>query len=230
MASEAMRLTLFDLDNTLLAGDSDYGWGKFVVRHRVVEPGEYEKRNAEFYAAYQAGHLDQVAYLEFCLEPLTRHTTNELERWHRLFMQESIEPMMSAAGRRLVQQRLQAGDLVVVVTSTNRFITAPIVRAYGIEHLIASEPEMVDGRYTGRIDGTPAFREGKVSRLHAWLARRGTPLATFGESWFYSDSINDLPLLEIVTDPVAVDPDDALRAVAEQRNWRVISLRDPPRD
>ena len=222
-----MRLTLFDLDHTLLAGDSDYGWGQFAVRHGLVDAVAYEKKNAEFYAAYQEGNLDQAAFLEFSLEPLTRYSMSELEAWHQQFMAETIEPLMSAPGRTLVRQRLDAGDVVAVVTSTNRFITGPIARAYGIEHLIATDPEAAGGRYTGRIVGEPAFREGKVRRLHGWLAQRNLRLADFGESWFYSDSINDLPLLEIVSHPVAVDPDDALRAIAEQRDWPVISLRNP---
>lgn len=226
--TDPMRLTLFDLDNTLLAGDSDYGWGRFVVRHGLVDAGYYEKKNAEFYAAYQAGNLDQAAYLEFSLEPLTRYTMAELDRWHRQFMSECIEPLMSLPGRLLVEERREAGDLIVIITSTNRFITAPIARAYGVEHLVATDPEVLGGRYTGRIAGIPAFREGKVTRLQAWLAQRGERLDGFSETWFYSDSINDLPLLEVVSDPVAVDPDDALDAIARRRNWPVISLRDSP--
>jgi HAD superfamily hydrolase (TIGR01490 family) len=221
-----LRLTLFDLDNTLLAGDSDYGWGEFAVRHRLVDPETYERRNAQFYADYRAGRLDQVAYLEFCLEPLARRTAAELDQWHRLFMTETIEPMMTPNGRALVRERIDAGDLVAIVTSTNSFITGPIARAYGIEHLVASEAELADGRYTGRIVGVPAFREGKIVRVGEWLARRGSRLADFDQSWFYSDSTNDLPLLEAVTHPVAVDPDDGLRRIAEARGWPIVSLRD----
>ena len=221
-----MRLTLFDLDNTLLAGDSDYGWGQFAVRHRLVDPESYERRNAGFYAAYRAGNLDQLAYLEFCLEPLTRLRIDELEQWHRRFMVETIEPMMTEVGKALVRERLDAGDLVAIVTSTNSFITAPIARAYGIPTLIASEAERGDAGYTGRIVGIPAFREGKVVRVNEWLAGRGMALGDFAESWFYSDSTNDLPLLEVVTHPVAVDPDDGLRRIARERGWRIISLRD----
>ena len=223
-----MRLTLFDLDNTLLAGDSDYGWGEFAVRHRLVDPEAYQRKNAEFYAAYRAGRLDQRAYLEFCLEPLTQRTTADLDQWHRRFMSETVEPMMSTAGRLLVRQRIDAGDLVAIVTSTNSFITGPIARAYGIEHLIASEAELADGRYTGRIVGIPAFREGKVARLADWLAERGARLDEFSESWFYSDSTNDLPLLDTVTNPVAVDPDEGLQRIAQTRGWPIVSLRDAP--
>jgi len=226
-----MRLSLFDLDHTLLAGDSDYGWGQFMVRHGLVDPDVYARKNAEFYAAYQAGTLDQMAYQAFSLEPLTRFSMDELAAWHRRFMAETIEPLMTAPGRRLVRERVQAGDVVAIVTSTNSFVTGPIARAYGVEHLIATDPEVRDGRYTGRVAGIPAFREGKVARLGEWLARRGERLADFDQSWFYSDSTNDLPLLEAVTHPVAVDPDPALRAIALARGWSVISLRgagDPP--
>ena len=222
-----MRLTIFDLDHTLLDGDSDYGWGQFMVRHGLVDAEQYAQQNAAFYAAYQAGNLDQAAYLAFSLEPLTRYSMAELDAWHRKFMAESIEPLMTAPGRLLVQQRLQAGDLVVIVTSTNRFITGPIARAYGVEHLIATDPEVKDGSYTGRVAGIPAFREGKVARLQSWLRQRGNQLDDFAQSWFYSDSTNDLPLLETVTHPVAVDPDTALRRIAEQRRWPIITLRDP---
>lgn len=221
-----MRLTLFDLDHTLLAGDSDYGWGQFMVRHGLVAAEEYAQKNAAFYAAYQAGTLDQAAYLAFSLEPLTRYSMNELVAWHRKFMVETIGPLMTARGKAVVAERLQAGDLVVIVTSTNSFITRPIAQAYGVEHLIATEPQVRAGRYTGRITGIPAFREGKVTRLHAWLRQRGKRLEDFAQSWFYSDSTNDLPLLETVTHPVAVDPDRDLRKIAEQRRWSIVTLRD----
>jgi HAD superfamily hydrolase (TIGR01490 family) len=221
-----MRLTLFDLDHTLLNGDSDHGWGQFMVRHGLVDTRDYARKNAAFYAAYQAGSLDQAAYLAFSLEPLTRYSMGELAALHREFMAETIEPMMTAPGRLLVRERLQAGDLVVIVTSTNSFITSPIARAYGVEHLIATDPEMKDGSYTGRIAGIAAFREGKVTRLHSWLGQRGKRLDEFAQSWFYSDSTNDLSLLETVTHPVAVDPDNALRRIAEEQNWPIITLRD----
>jgi HAD superfamily hydrolase (TIGR01490 family) len=221
-----MRLTLFDLDHTLLAGDSDYGWGQFMVRHGLVDVDAYARRNAAFYAAYQAGNLDQAAYLAFSLEPLARYALEALDAWHRKFMTEVVEPLMTDRGRLLVRERLQAGDLVVIVTSTNSFVTRPIAQAYGVEHLIATDLEVRDGRYTGGIVGTPAFREGKVTRLHAWLGQRGERLDDFAQSWFYSDSTNDLPLLESVTHPVAVDPDESLRQIADRRGWPIISLRD----
>ncbi|MEP6702553.1 MAG: HAD family hydrolase [Betaproteobacteria bacterium] len=220
-----MRLTLFDLDNTLLAGDSDHGWGEFAVRHRLVDSEDYRRRNQQFYDDYRAGHLDQMAYQRFSLEPLARFSQDELARWHRRFMTETIEPLMSAGSRALVGERIRAGDLVAVITSTNRFITAPIARAYGIDHLIATEPQIRDGRYTGSVVGVPAFREGKIARLDDWLASRDQSRADFDETWFYSDSINDLPLLEVVSHPVAVDPDRELKLVAASRGWPLISLR-----
>jgi len=222
-----MRLTLFDLDNTLLAGDSDHGWGEFVVRHRLADPDLYRRRNQRFYDDYRAGKLDQLAFLQFSLEPLTRYSLDELGEWHRLFMRETIEPMITQASRALVDERIAAGDLVAIITSTNRFITAPIARAYGVPHLIASEPEIRDGRYTGAVVGVPAFREGKVTRLDEWLAARGSRLDDFEESSFYSDSINDLTLLERVSRPVVVDPDRELAEIAGRRGWPRISLRKP---
>lgn len=221
-----MRLTLFDLDHTLLAGDSDYGWGQFMVRHGLVDAELYKEKNAAFYAAYQAGTLDQAAYQAFSLEPLTHYTLAELDAWHRKFMVETVAPLMTARGRMLARERLAAGDLVVIVTSTNRFITGPIAKAYGIEHLIATDPEVRDDRYTGRIIGIPAYREGKVTRVRAWLAQRGQRLENFDQSWFYSDSINDLALLETVTHPIVVGPDAALRQIADRRSWPIISLDD----
>ena len=221
-----MRLTLFDLDNTLLSGDSDYAWGQFAVRNGLVDADAYASKNAAFYAEYQNGCLDQRAYLEFCLEPLSRRTMAELDGWHRRFMADVVEPMMSPAGKALVRERLDAGDLCAIITSTNSFVTAPIARAYGIAHLIASEADVADGRYTGRVNGIPAFREGKVERLRQWLDARGQRIGEFSETWFFSDSINDLPLLDAVTHPVAVDPDRTLMAIARERGWPVMSLRE----
>lgn len=220
-----MRLTLFDLDNTLLAGDSDHAWGEFVVRHGLVDADTYRLRNQAFYEDYRAGRLDQLAFLRFSLEPLTRYSMDELATWHRKFMDETINPMITARSRALVGERLAAGDLVALVTSTNRFITEPIARAFGIEHLIATEPEIRDNRYTGAIVGMPAFREGKIAHVEEWLGASGRRMEDFDETWFYSDSINDVPLLEHVGHPVAVDPDPELATVARERHWPVISLR-----
>lgn len=220
-----MRLALFDLDHTLLAGDSDYEWGQFLVDHGVLAREQYEAQNAAYYEQYKAGTLDIHEFLGFALRPLADHTDAELARWHAQFMAERIRPMISARARALVREHLQAGDLCAIVTATNRFVTAPIAREFGVPHLVATEPERVGGRYTGRVAGTPCFREGKIRRVEDWLAVLGYTLAGFEQSTFYSDSHNDLPLLERVTRPVAVDPDPQLAAAARARSWSVISLR-----
>jgi HAD superfamily hydrolase (TIGR01490 family) len=217
-----MRLALFDLDNTLLAGDSDYEWGQFLIDAGVVDRGEYESRNREFYEQYKAGTLDIHAFLAFALAPLARHSPEQLARWHDRFMAERILPMIGAPARALVDRHRD--DLRAVVTATNAFVTTPIARAFGIEHLLATEPERAQGRYTGRVSGVPCFREGKVQRLEQWLAERGLRLEDFESSVFYSDSANDLPLLERVTHPIVVDPDERLRETARSRGWPVISL------
>jgi len=217
-----MKLALFDLDNTLLAGDSDFEWAQFLIEQGVLDREVYEARNQAFYDQYKAGTLDIHEFLDFQLKPLARHSRRVLDAWHRDFMARRILPMVRDAARDLV--RRHASDLCAVVTATNSFVTAPIVREFGIEHLLATEPEQQGGEFTGRVTGTPCFREGKVERLLAWLSARGEPLSSFSESWFYSDSLNDLPLLECVTHPVAVDPDATLRAHAESRGWPVISL------
>ena len=221
----AMRLALFDLDNTLLAGDSDYEWGQFLVDRGVLEKAEYEAQNRAYYEQYVAGTLDIHEYLGFALRPLAEHTPQDLARWHAEFMRTRIAPMIMPAARALVASHLDAGDLCAIVTSTNSFVTAPIAREFGVEHLIATEPESRDGRFTGHVAGTPCFREGKVRRVDEWLQGLGLRLGEFAESACYSDSHNDLPLLERVTRPVAVDPDAELAALARRRGWKVISLR-----
>lgn len=220
-----MRLALFDLDNTLLSGDSDYEWGQFLIARGVVEREAYEAQNQAFYAQYVSGTLDIHEFLGFALRPLAEHAPEDLARWHAEFMRQRVRPMVGAKARALVRRHLAAGDLCAVVTATNSFVTAPIAREFGIDHLIATEPESVAGRFTGRVAGTPCFREGKVQRVEAWLAQRGQSWARIERSAFYSDSHNDLPLLERVTDPVAVDPDETLEAEARRRGWPVISLR-----
>ena len=220
-----MRLVLFDLDNTLLAGDSDYEWGQFLVDRGVLRRDEYEAQNAAFYEQYKAGTLDIHEFLGFALRPLAEHPPGDLARWHAEFMDARIRPAMGAAARALVRRHLDAGDLCAVVTATNSFVTGPIAREFGVPHLVATEPERVDGRFTGRVAGTPCFREGKIVRVDAWLAAQGRKLGDFPTSSFYSDSRNDLPLLELVTRPVAVDPDEKLAAEAGRRGWSVISLR-----
>jgi len=220
-----MRLALFDLDNTLLAGDSDYEWGQFLVDRGVLDRGSYEAQNRAYYDQYLAGTLDIHEFLGFALRPLAAHEPAELERWHAEFMASRIRPMIGAPARALVRKHLDAGDLCAIITATNSFVTRPIAREFGVEHLVATEPEKRNGRFTGKVAGIPCFREGKVTRLDEWLAARGERLARFTESALYSDSHNDLPLLERVTRPVAVDPDEQLAATARQRGWPVISLR-----
>jgi HAD superfamily hydrolase (TIGR01490 family) len=220
-----MRLALFDLDNTLLAGDSDYEWGQFLVDRGVLERDAYESQNRAYYEQYVAGTLDIHEFLGFALRPLAAHPPADLARWHGEFMAARIRPMIGRPARELVRQHQAAGDLCAIITATNSFVTRPIAREFGVEHLIATEPESRDGRFTGRVAGVPCFREGKIRRLEAWLAGRGQRLADFAESTLYSDSHNDLPLLEHVTRPVAVDPDEKLAARAKERGWAVISLR-----
>ena len=220
-----MKLALFDLDNTLLAGDSDYEWGQFLIERGVLARDEYEAQNARYFEQYEAGTLDIHEYLGFALRPLAAHTPQELARWHADFMRSRILPMIAPRARDLVARHLGAGELCAVVTATNSFVTAPIAREFEVPHLIATEPETVAGRFTGRVAGTPCFREGKIRRVDEWLSALGHHLGEFEASAFYSDSHNDLPLLERVRQPVAVDPDAPLAAEAGRRGWPVISLR-----
>ena len=223
--SGAVDLVLFDLDNTLLAGDSDYEWAQFLIDRGVLDRATYEAANDRFFEQYQAGTLDIREFLAFQLAPLARYPRAQLDAWHADFMAAKIRPMIGAPALDLVARHRDAGALCAIVTATNSFVTAPIAREFGVEHLIATEPEARDGAYTGAVAGIPAFREGKVARLEQWLAALGCTLEAFPGSWFYSDSHNDLPLLERVTQAVAVDPDERLRSVAAARGWPVISLR-----
>ena len=217
-----MALALFDLDNTLLAGDSDHAWGEFLCRRGLVEADSYRARNDAFYQDYLEGRLDVQAYQDFCQELLGRSERDQLDAWHRDFMAEFIEPIILAKGEALIRRHLEAGDRVAIITATNRFITGPIAARLGVETLLATECGMENGRYIGRSVDVPCFQEGKVVRLERWLDENGLSL---DGSWFYSDSRNDLPLLSRVSNPVAVDPDPILRAEAEARGWPVISLR-----
>jgi HAD superfamily hydrolase (TIGR01490 family) len=215
-------LALFDLDETLLAGDSDYEWGQFLVERGVLDRATYEARNKEFYDRYRAGTLDLAEFLDFQLTPLSWFTRAQLDAWHAEFMTAKILPMIRPGARALLERHRD--NERVIITATNAFVTGPIAAALGVPHLIATELETVNGRFTGHARGTPCFREGKVARLEQWLAARGRTLADVGESWFYSDSANDLPLLSRVTHPVAVHPDDRLRAHALDANWPILSL------
>lgn len=221
-----MDLVLFDLDNTLLAGDSDFEWAQFLIAQGVLDREVYEARNLAFFEQYKAGTLDIHAFLDFQLAPLARHDRAELDRWHAEFMATRVRPMITPAARALVAEHLSSGALVAIVTATNSFVTGPIAREFGIPHLVATIPAQRDGRFTGQPRGTPAFKAGKIERVDAWLESLGLYAGSFAQRWFYSDSHNDLPLLERVERPVAVDPDDTLRICAQQRGWPVISLRE----
>ncbi|HTY03977.1 MAG TPA: HAD family hydrolase [Rhodocyclaceae bacterium] len=220
-----MNLVLFDLDNTLLAGDSDFEWAQFLISKGVLDREVHEARNLEFYEHYQAGTLDIHAFLDFQLAPLSRHARAELDAWHREFMTTRIRPIIGAPARNLVRRHLDEGSLCAIVTATNSFVTGPIAREFGIAHLVATVPEFADGRFTGKARGVPAFKEGKVARVEAWLESLGLWLGAFEHSFFYSDSHNDLPLMSLVTDPVAVDPDDTLQTKATENGWPIMSLR-----
>lgn len=220
-----MKLALFDLDNTLLCGDSDFEWSQFLIEQGVLDKALFEAKNLEFYEQYKAGTLDIAAFLDFQLKPLARHARVELDVWHAEFMRRKVRPMMNAAAFELVAQHRDAGDVCMIITATNSFVTAPIAREFGVEHLIATEPEQINGEFTGRVAGVPSFREGKITRLESWFAQHNLSWDSFTDTTFYSDSLNDLPLLAKVKNPVAVDPDATLRRHAEQHGWRVMTLR-----
>jgi HAD superfamily hydrolase (TIGR01490 family) len=218
-----MRLALFDLDNTLLGGDSDHAWGVFLCDRGVLDPTYYKQRNDQFYEDYVAGKLDMAAYLNFSMEVLGKHELAKMHALHAEFMQECVEPIILPKSLALLEKHRAAGDKLVIITATNRFITEPIAARLGVETLLATECEMIDGRYTGRSTDVPCFSEGKVTRLNRWMQENGFNLE---DSIFYSDSMNDLPLLEAVTHPVVVDADKRLTAEAERRGWPQMSLRD----
>ena len=221
------NLTLFDLDHTLLPLDSDYEWGQFLVRIGAVEPDEFARRNAEFYAQYQAGTLDPIAYLEFAFGTLARFPRKQLNAWHDQFMDEVILPAILPSACNLIERHQDAGDLMAIITATNRFITAPIAKAFGIGNLIAAAPEITsEGEITGRFSGIPPYGEGKVTNTKAWLSSLGKSLEDFERSTFYSDSQNDIPLMNLVTDPVATNPNAKLAAYAKAHGWPIMKLFD----
>ncbi len=217
------KLALFDLDNTLLAGDSDDEWLHFLVERGVVDRAAESSAHADMVRRYRAGQAGAREFCEFFLRFYVPHDYATLLGWRDIYLRERILPLIADPARRLLESHRDC--LVVIATATNRFLTEPIARTLGVEHLIATEPEIRDGRFTGRVAGTPSFGEGKATRTHEWLAARGQSLGDFAESWFFSDSINDAPLLECVSHPVAVDPDERLRKLALERNWQTISLR-----
>ncbi len=218
-----MTLAIFDLDNTLLAGDSDHSWGEFLVQKKLVDGEEYRKANDRFYQDYKAGTLDIYAFLDFSLAVLTRHTPAELATLHAEFMQTYIEPMLQPKAQALLQEHRARGDYLLIITATNSFVTRPIATRLGVDDILATDPEIINNHYTGKSIGTPCFQGGKVIRLHEWLK---THKHNLDGAYFYSDSINDLSLLELVTNPIAVDPDEKLEAIARAKGWPVMSLRE----
>ncbi|MDR0997414.1 MAG: HAD family phosphatase [Zoogloeaceae bacterium] len=221
-----MKLALFDLDNTLLVGDSDYEWGRFLAARGARDPQLQAEATERFYRQYQEGTLDIDEFLRFQLEPLAATPRPTLEAWRARFMAEHVAPMMAAQPGQWVREHLAAGDCCVLVTATNSFVVGPIARAFGFAHLIATVPAVDgDGQFTGQVQGTPSFREGKITRVETWLAEQGLWWSDFSESRFYSDSINDLPLLEKVDTPIAVAPDPKLAAIAQQRGWEIRAQR-----
>jgi HAD superfamily hydrolase (TIGR01490 family) len=226
--TQMTQIALFDLDHTLLPIDSDHEWGRFLAKIGVVDSEYYAKQNERFYADYKAGRLDIYAFLEFALKPLAAHSRAQLNEWHLQFMEEVIQPQLKPSAFDLVKRHQDAGDLCCVVTATNSFVTRPIVTAFHIDHLIATEPEVIGdpltGNFSGKVLGLPNFKEGKVTRLEAWLKAQELSLSSVQSSYFYSDSINDLPLLEKASHPVATNPDSRLREHAMNKQWPILEL------
>jgi len=220
-----LHLALFDLDNTILAGDSDFQWGQFLIEEGLLDHETHLAKNLQYFEDYKAGKLDIIAFLKFQLKPLSEHSRAELDALHARYMERKVRPMMTEKAKALIEKHRVLGDLLVVITATNSFVTKPIAAAYGIEHLIGTTPEEIDGEFTGRVTGVPSYKEGKVTRLQQWLAEQGKTMQDFEAIWFYSDSHNDLPLLLLVDHPVAVDPDPTLEAYALGRGWPIMSLR-----
>lgn len=218
-----MALALFDLDNTLLAGDSDYLWGVFLSEQGIVNADHYEQQNQRFYDDYKQGSLDIHAFQAFSQQPLVDNDIDTMLALRERFIEDKIRPIMTPAAFRLIEKHRAQGDTLVIITATNSFVTRPIAEAFGIEHLLATEPEVINGKYTGKIAGTPCFQGGKVIRLREWMQAQGLDMH---DSWFYSDSHNDLPLLKEVNNPVVVDGDEQLLSYARSAGWPSISLRE----
>lgn len=222
-----MNLAIFDLDNTLLNGDSDYLWGRFLIENGIVDAEFYERENKRFYAEYCAGTLNIFDFLAFALRPLQENELPVLLAWRERYIQEKILPIILPAARGLIETHRERGHTTMIITATNLFITEPIAAEFGVDYILATEPEFLDGRYTGQVKGQPCFQEGKVLRLQEWLQRHKRELS---ETWFYSDSHNDIPLLALVNHPNAVDPDPKLAAYAQEHAWPIISLRSQVED
>jgi HAD superfamily hydrolase (TIGR01490 family) len=220
-----LNLALFDLDNTILAGDSDYNWSRFLIQEGYLDGAIHAEKNEKFYADYKAGTLDIYAFVEFQFKPLARNPRTVLNQLLKKYVEEVIKPMITEKARALVKRHQDEGDLIIVITATNSFITKPIAELFGIENLIGTDPEEKEGEFTGKVTGLPSFKEGKVTRLEAWLKGKNLLLTSFEKSYFYSDSHNDLPLMQKVTHPVAVDSDDVLSEYAKSKGWPQISLR-----
>ena len=220
-----MNLALFDLDNTILAGDSDYNWSRFLIKEGYLDAAIHAEKNEKFYADYKEGNLDIFAFVEFQFKPLARNPRKALDQLLHKYIVEIIKPMITDKAYALVKKHQDDGDLLIVITATNSFITKPIAQIFGIQNLIGTDPEEKDGEFTGKVSGTPSFKEGKVTRLEEWLKNKKLSLSDFEKSYFYSDSHNDLPLLKKVTHPVVVDSDDILKEYAKSQGWPQISLR-----
>ncbi len=218
------RLALFDLDNTLLAGDSDHAWGEFLIKQQLVDESSHRQKNDSFYQDYLDGELDIHAYVAFTLGPILSYSADERAKLHEQFLQQAVQPLLIDKAFDLVNAHKEQGDYTIIITATNSFITAPIAQLFGVEQLLATDVEMVDGRLSGRIAGIPCYQEGKVDKLNLWLKNSDTEL-TLANSIFYSDSINDLPLLEQVAEPIAVDPDEQLAKISAEKAWQLLSLR-----
>jgi HAD superfamily hydrolase (TIGR01490 family) len=218
------QLTIFDLDHTLLPIDSDYEWGRFMISLGLVDGQAHRAQNDLFFEQYKQGTLLIEEYLAFQIAPLARFDLQQLHTWRNQYVDEVIKKNIRQPATSLVKQHQDNGDLCVIITGTNEFVTAPIAPLFGIEHLLAVQLEQSDGRYTGKIAGTPSFREGKITRLHEFLASRNQQLSDFSQSYFYSDSANDLPLMGLVDHPVATNPDPTLRAHAQKHGWKILEL------
>lgn len=218
-----MTLAIFDLDNTLIAGDSDHAWGEYLVEKGIVDAELYKRTNDQFLLDYQSGNLDIQAYLEFALKPLQAHPLPKLHAWREDFFESKIKPIMLPKAFELIETHRNQGDLLMIITATNRFVTEPIAHAFGVDVLIATEPEFINQRYTGKVAGTPSFKEGKITRLNEWLADQHHSI---DGAYFYSDSHNDIPLLKLVENPVGIDPDELLRMTCIKNNWPIRSLRE----
>ena len=222
-----MALVIFDLDNTLIAGDSDHAWGEFLVERKIVDADYYKAKNDQFYQDYQSGELKIEDYLAFALEPLANNNLDDLLAWREVFLEEKILPIMLPKAKTLISKHRKQGDYLLIITATNQFVTERIAELLEVDDIIATTPEQNDQGFTGKVAGTPSFKEGKITRLNTWLAQQDHSMEG---SYFYSDSHNDLPLLELVDFPIAVDPDDILKAHCEKHDWPIWTLRNLEKD